>query len=365
MVRGAVLVAAGSTVLFIGGACRDTPTEMPVEVTLQPTDLCPEHFSTAITTFEDDRLKGAILAHFGLSVGADLRCYLVRGISTLDAPFRQIETLVGIQNLVSLTWLNLNHNSILDIGPLSALTELRALSLFRQFTDSIIDLSPLGGLTDLTFLSVGSNNVTDVEPLRGLTRLTDLSVSAHLLTDVGPLSGLTALTTLEMAGFRVGVRSQLTDIAPLSSLTNLTRLHLAGNVVADISPLGTLTRLTTLDLYRNSLTDISALDALTGLTTLNLSWQPITDLSPLSGLTSLTHLTLTGITVTDVGPLRSLTALRDTNLEFNRDLSDISPLLANTGLGTGDSVRLVATKVSCSDVAALEAMGVTVTSSCP
>jgi len=46
----------------------------------------------------------------------------------------------------------------------------------------------------------------------------------------------------------------------------------------------------------------------------------------------------------------------------NPDLTDIQPLLDNTGLGAGDTVYLQATSVSCTDVAALQAKGVTVQS---
>jgi hypothetical protein len=49
----------------------------------------------------------------------------------------------------------------------------------------------------------------------------------------------------------------------------------------------------------------------------------------------------------------------------NADVSDIQPLLDNTGLGSGDTVDLALTKVSCPDVDALEAKGVKVISDCP
>ena len=53
------------------------------------------------------------------------------------------------------------------------------------------------------------------------------------------------------------------------------------------------------------------------------------------------------------------------DLESNPGLSDIQPLLDNTGLGSGDEVRLRSTAVGCADVTALEANGVTVLSDCP
>ena len=49
----------------------------------------------------------------------------------------------------------------------------------------------------------------------------------------------------------------------------------------------------------------------------------------------------------------------------NPDLKNIQPLLDNTGLGAGDFVELGSTNVSCTDVAALKAKGVDVSSGCP
>jgi internalin A len=101
--------------------------------------------------------------------------------------------------------------------------------------------------------------------------------------------------------------------------------------------------LSTLVLIANSITDISALNGLTSLTNLRLDRNSITDISALSGLTSLVIL----------------------SLQNNPGLTNIQPLLDNTGLGAGDTVYLQSTNVSCTDVAALEAKGVRVESDCP
>ena len=104
-----------------------------------------------------------------------------------------------------------------------------------------------------------------------------------------------------------------------------------------------LTSLTFLDLHGNSISGISALSGFTSLTFLDLDDNSITDISALSGLTSLAMLHLSG----------------------NPNLNNIQPLLDNTGLGAGDQVSLTDTNVSCTDVAALKAKGVTVLSGCP
>ena len=91
----------------------------------------------------------------------------------------------------------------------------------------------------------------------------------------------------------------------------------------------------------------------------------ITGISALSGLTSLTVLRLDhNWWITDVSALSGLTSLTLLHLNYN-SISDIQALLDNTGLGADDLVDLRSTTVSCANVAALEAKGVTVESDCP
>ena len=68
--------------------------------------------------------------------------------------------------------------------------------------------------------------------------------------------------------------------------------------------------------------------------------------------------------ITDISALSGLPRLTGLRL-YNNPISDIQPLLDNTGLGAGDTADLRSTSVSCADVAALEAKGVRVESDCP
>jgi internalin A len=105
------------------------------------------------------------------------------------------------------------------------------------------------------------------------------------------------------------------------------------------------------------------LSGLTSLTKLYLNNNSISDISALSGLTSLTYLNLYGNSISDISALSGLTSLTNLYL-YNNSISDIQPLLDNSGLGAGDTVNLWFTNVSCTDVAALQAKGVTVYSDC-
>ena len=206
-------------------------------------------------------------------------------------------------------------------------------------------------------LSVGAQDDLTCGLVSGLTVLDADSIGIISLAGV---ENLTNLTRLNLAGRKFRQQKLIIDISPLSGLTSLTFLTLFNNNVSDISSLSGLTGLTFLDLGQNSLTDISPLSGLTSLTVLDLRFNSITDLSPLSGLTSLTDLDLEGNSLTDISPLTGLTSLRVLGLGRNLNVSDIGPLLNNTGLGVGDNVDLRGTSVSCGDVAALEAKGVVV-----
>jgi internalin A len=288
MNRRVLLLLIGSLSLSLGCAGNDGLTDPAVQ--LAPSELCSDHSDADIATFEDAILEGQIREALSVGPQEDLTCGLISGLTELDASFAGIESLVGIQNLTSLT------------------------DLLLGSCYSISDISPLSGLTSLTSLYLDHNSITDIGALSGLTSLTIIRLNHNSISDISALSGLTSLTGLGLD------HNSITDIGALSGLTSLTILYLHDNLISDIGPLSGLTSLTRLWLDNNSITDISAV----------------------SGLTSLTNLLLTG----------------------NPGLSNIQPLFDNTGLGAGDAVGLRGTSVSCTDVAALQAKGVAVSSDC-
>ena len=322
------------------------------QLVLEPSELCSDNPATAIPTFEDSRLEALI--RWALSIGSQdaLTCNLLSSITELNAwnagQLGRRISLVGIQNLTGLANFSVGGwgGGITDISALSGLTSLTSLDLSGPFggVGTVSDFSWLSGLTSLTELGLGGN-----------------------IPDISVLSGLTSLTILRLQ------HTAITDISALSGLTSLRSLTLRDNPISDISALSGLTSLTGLDLFGNSISDISALSGLTSLTGLNLDFNSITDISALSGLTSLMRLRLhrnvtkIGIDraqLTDISALSGLTSLTFLDLSDN-SITDIQPLLDNTGLGAGDLVYLGYNLVSCADVAALQAKGVSVSSDCP
>ena len=362
---GHMALLLASLLLLPMGCAVDDPTDLegggddltdPAGMlVLQPSELCSDNPGSAMATFADANLEAVIRAALEVDAQQDLTCSLISVLTGLDARFAGIESLVGIQNLTSLTGFLLSEPAIIDISPLSGLTSLTFLVL----GDAISDISPLSGLTSLMVLFLNRNTIGDVGPLSELTSLTELWLGFNSITDISALSGLTSLTTLYLQG-----NLALTDIGAVSGLTSLTYLDLRDSSITDISALSGLTSLLGLLAANNSISDISALSGLTSLGTLRLGGNSITDISELSGLTSLRTLLLDNNSVTVISALSGLRRLRDVGLSNNSGLSNIQPLLDNIGLGAGDEVLLTSTNVNCADVAALEAKGVTVTSDC-
>ena len=219
--------------------------------------------------------------------------------------------------------------------------EMKTLTSLSGRRASISNLTGLEKATNLSTLDLEDNSITDISALSRLIKLTSLDLEDNSITDISALSRL-----IKLRGLRLNF-NRISNISALSGLTNLQWLDvgLGNNRISNISALSGLTELRALYLTSsstgNSITDISALSGLTNLTRLYLQQNSITDISALSGLTNLQWLVLA-----------------------DNSISDISPLVSNTGLRTGDTVKLWGNSLSYASlythIPALQARGVTV-----
>ena len=304
-----------------------------------------------IVYFPDAGLDAAVRAAIGKPTGDILSTDLL-GLESLDAYWRSIIDLTGIEYCTDLVSLNLNSNHVDNLGPLNGLVDLTQLVLSNnQVVDlsplnrltnltglvlsnnQVVDLNPLGGLVNLARLLLSNNQVADLSPLSGLTNLTGLMLSNIQVVDLSPLSGLVSLTELDLSN------NHVSDLSPLNALNNLTVLYLRGNEVNDLSPLDGLVKLGSLYLSNNEIQDISPLAGLTGLITLELENNHIADISVLSGLSMLRYMYIGGNRIEGIQALASLANLRIVDMDDNL-VNDISPLISNAGFGSGDSVYL-------------------------
>ena len=212
----------------------------------------------------------------------------------------------------------------------------------------------------LNHLEANNANITDLTGLEHANNMTSLSLDSNAISDISPVSGLTNLTYLNLGS------NAISDISPLTELTNLTRLELYSNTISNISPLAGLTNLTTLMLQHNAILNISPLAGLTNLTSLRIWNNTISDISALAGLINLTRLNLDSNAISDIPSVAELTNLTNVTL-YNNLISDISPLIANTGLGEGDTVDVGANPLNFASInthiPALQSRGVEVFSS--
>ena len=262
---------------------------------------------------------------------SDLSPWSDLSITWLHLGGNQISDVSALSKMVSLGDLNVEGNQISDISALSNLTNLWGLHLHDN---EISDISALSGLTNLQRLSLDRNPISDVSSLSRLVNLEGLSFSRTEVTDLSPLSKMLRLKELQIE------HTLVSDLSPLSGLTNLSSLEALDTPISDISVLSNLSNLTYLHLTDTLISDISALSDLTKLTWLRFDSTLVSDISALSNLTELTELGLKDNTlVTDISALSGLTRLRQLHIQHN-SISDISPLVENEGLGSGDAISL-------------------------
>ena len=169
-----------------------TQTDADADSTQTETEADADSTQSAIVEFADANLERCVREALDRPQGpltpADLA-----SLTELDASYKNIESVAGLEHATALTTLYLRDNAITDVSPLASLTNLQSLSLWGN---AITDVSPLASLTNLQKLSLWGNEITDVQPLAGLTNLQWLQLGDNEIADVSPLASLTNLQWL-------------------------------------------------------------------------------------------------------------------------------------------------------------------------
>ena len=145
----------------------------------------------------------------------------------LDARNAAVADLTGLEHAVNLEGLDLGHNPVVDVRPLTSLPALRRLNL----DGAAVDLWELAALRGLRELSLRSNGLGDVSALSSMSGLRVLDLADNRIDDVTALASLTNLAVLDLSGNRV------TDISPLAALADLRELRVGGNRIEVLAPL--------------------------------------------------------------------------------------------------------------------------------
>ncbi len=310
-----------------------------------------------------------------------------------------ISDISPVANLFNLKELSLDQNSISDISPVANLTNLEELFLNNN---SISDISPVANLTNLNKLWLNDNSISDISPVEHLFNLRDLFLNNNSISDIFAVASLPYLTTLSLNNNSISDISAVADLPYLNTLQYLTTLSLKDNTISDISAVADLPYLSGLFLNNNAIFDISPLVENIGLErddVVDVRGNPLNDaainthiptlqdrgvavqfdnrivqpegtaqtvkipdpklrakienaLGKTSGETittadmvTLTRLDAEESNITDLTGLEHATNLTILRLN-NNDISDISSLVANTGLGDGDNISLYTNPLS-------------------
>lgn len=139
-----------------------------------------------------------------------------------DEPRYKIK--LGTETLQSdITELHMPSSRLGSIGPLRKCTKLISVDLSHNY---LSDLTPLSGNSEMTSLLLKGNRIVSCEGLNAMTRLETLDLSDNLISDVSALSGCMYLTRLDLNN------NALSFLLPLYSCINLRYLDLRGNPVS-------------------------------------------------------------------------------------------------------------------------------------
>ncbi len=309
----------------------DGPNEVSVpDVTLRTiiTDSLGKPRGAPVTPAEMATLTR--LEAYSKSIGDLTGLEAAVNLKRLDLSDNRISNVVPLSGLTRLEFLDLSENSISNVMPLSGLTRLDTLGLgYNSFPSTSALVSVLLNLTNLSVLGIAGNRISDVSALSDLTRLEILDLSDNGISSVSALSYLINLTGLGLSD------NSISNVSALSGLIRLEVLDLDNNSISDVSLLSKLTKLSILWLAGNSISNVSALSGLTRLEFLDLDDNSISNVSALSTLRNIEWLWLAGNSISNVSALSGLTRLEWLDLESNQ-VSDLAPLVANTGMGSGD-----------------------------
>lgn len=181
-----------------------------------------------------------------------LHCFSQMGIVSIE----------GIDRFENLTNLGLSGNAVADLSLLSALPNLKDLSLNQISKSNWIDLPEM---PQLSSLSAAGNDIKSLFFLSKLPALKNLDLSDNNIGKLWWAGQLTQLHSLKLAN------NQIHSIRPLKNIEELYLLDISNNKVRDLSPLKNQVAMEDLFVANNRISDLSPLKNLGELTYLDIS----------------------------------------------------------------------------------------------
>ena len=303
-----------------------------------------------VVEFADPNLEAVVREALG-SPSGDITVELMQDLKALDASYREIFSLIGLESAHELRTLNLSFNSLTDVhfpagisnlisldlnGNLMThlalpadLLQLRSLNLaendLHEFSfltnatqlarlnlqyNNLTELSLPSGLTNLRSLDVGFNNVTNFDSLEPLTGIIELNLDDNGLRSLSLPRSLADLTVLTIS------INRLTNFSFLTNFPFLAILDISASLLREIELPDGLSFMSWINLAENRLHHFEAPGGWTSLSTIALGDNMLTNIC-LAGLTALEILDLPKNQLTDVFLPPELNSLRAVTLSMN------------------------------------------------
>jgi Leucine-rich repeat (LRR) protein len=186
--------------------------------------------------------------------------------------------------------------------------------------DSLTDIIPLSELTRIKTLGIYKcPNVKDIEPLSSLVNLERLYLTHNNNYDYSDIASLQKLESLTIGGDHLG-EIDLSSIGQLHYVKFLTLTNgFAATKIKNINELQNLKNLETLDISGAANLDLSWTSNLYSLTKLNLDFCTVNDVSPLANLPNLAEVDLTSSSIKDIASLSRSNSIKYVRV-FERDV---------------------------------------------
>lgn len=318
-----------------------------------------------IINIPDENLKEAIRQALNKPEG-DITVGDMIQLHYVDASFRNVANLEGLQyaqnlkflnlwwnniedisivsSLTNLEWINLANNNISDITALSSLKKLVSLDLW---SNNIENISSISNLINLQWLSLGYNKISDISPISNSKNLKELYINNNRITDIQPVEGLyDNLEKLNIFNNFINLSEQNTQQIinnlknklgdnfkylpqnklpewDMDEIVNIPDKNLEAAIreelnipVRDITA-GDMLQLTFLSACGKNISNLEGLQYALNLSSLYLHNNNISNNEHISELTNLQWLGLEGNNITDISALKDLKNLKGLSLEFN------------------------------------------------
>jgi hypothetical protein len=195
----------------------------------------------------------------------------------LSLPLGNYTNFTPLLDFKDLEFLKIDNFELTDISGITVLSQQEKLTQLTIWAEKVTDISPLSALVNLRELSVDIKNTsTDASELLPLVRLEKLAFVATSSKTIYNISQLTRLKSLYLY-----LHNNNIDISPIQNLTNLECLEMEGPdykvTEFDISWIGRLGNLKELELGYFKIVDVSPLLKLPHLSQVNVMWSEISD----------------------------------------------------------------------------------------